>query len=83
MEIASPNATDPMVEKAVMSAAPLVRLSRVLARLADELASGRQGPAYSLLGDGDGSSDAHGEASTPNSAPRRILIMTLLSSTIT
>ena len=30
-----------------------------------------------------GSSDAHGEASTPNSAPRRILIMILLSSTIT
>jgi hypothetical protein len=52
-QIASPNATDAMVEKAVMSAAPLVRLSRVLERLADELASERQGPAYSLLGDGD------------------------------
>jgi hypothetical protein len=52
-QIASPNATDAMVEKAVMSAAPLVRLSRVLERLADELASGRQGPAYSLVANGD------------------------------
>ena len=30
-----------------------------------------------------GSSDAHSEASTPNSAPRRILIMMLFSSTMT
>ena len=33
--------------------ASLVRLSRVLERLADELACERQGPAYSLLTDGD------------------------------
>jgi hypothetical protein len=31
-----------------------VRVSRVLERLADELASGRPGPAYSLLADGEG-----------------------------
>jgi hypothetical protein len=42
-----------VVGKAVTSAAPLVRLSRVLERLADELASGRAGPAYSLVVNGD------------------------------
>src|SRR5208282_495871 len=35
-------------------ARPLVRLSRVLDRLADELASGRSGSAYSLVVNGNG-----------------------------
>jgi hypothetical protein len=51
-QIASPSASDAVVGKAAMSAAPLVRLSRVLERLADELASGRSGPAYSLVPEG-------------------------------
>jgi hypothetical protein len=37
---------------AVAQAAPLIRLSRALDRLADELASGREGPAYSLIAAG-------------------------------
>jgi hypothetical protein len=53
-QIASPSSSDRVVGKAVTSAAPLVRLSRVLDRLADELASGRAGPAYSLVVNGDG-----------------------------
>jgi hypothetical protein len=48
-QIVSPSASDAIVGKAVSSAAPLVRLSRVFGRLADELASGRAGPAYSLV----------------------------------
>jgi hypothetical protein len=52
-QIASPSASDAIVGKAVSSAAPLVRLSRVFGRLADELASGRAGPAYSLVASGD------------------------------
>jgi hypothetical protein len=52
-DVATPSASDPAVEKAVTSAAPLIRLSRVLERLADELASGRQGSAYSLVVNGD------------------------------
>ena len=40
--------------QAAQSAPRLVRLSRILERLADELASGRPGPAYSVLADGDG-----------------------------
>ena len=39
---------------AASSAPRLVRLSRVLERLADELNFGRPGPAYSLLSDGEG-----------------------------
>jgi hypothetical protein len=52
-QVTTPSASSPVVEKAVKSAAPLVRLSRVLERLADELASGRQGAAYSLVVNGD------------------------------
>ena len=52
-QIVSPSASDAIVGKAVSSAAPLVRLSRVFGRLADELASGRAGPAYSLVASGD------------------------------
>ena len=53
-QIASPSASDPELRKAVTSAVSLVRVSRILERLADELASGRAGMAYSLLADGDG-----------------------------
>jgi len=42
------------VAQTARSAPRVVRLSRVLERLADELASGREGPAYSLLADGGG-----------------------------
>jgi hypothetical protein len=51
-QIASPSARDEALAKAATSAAPLVRLSRVLDRLADELASERAGPAYSLVPEG-------------------------------
>jgi hypothetical protein len=52
--VASPGASDAVLRKAVASAGSLVRLSRVLDRLADELATGRPGPAYSILSEGDG-----------------------------
>jgi hypothetical protein len=51
--IANPGGTDPVVQKAVALAGPLVQVSRILERLADELASGRPGAAYSLLADGE------------------------------
>jgi len=51
-QIARPSASNEAVGKAVSSAAPLVRISRVLDRLADELASGRTGPTYSLVPEG-------------------------------
>lgn len=47
--IANPNASDGAVGHRVATAQPLVRLSRVLERLADELASQRAGKAYSLI----------------------------------
>jgi hypothetical protein len=53
-QVASPSASDPVLRKAVTSAVSLVRVSRILERLADELASGRPGTAYSLLANGDG-----------------------------
>ena len=53
-QIASPSAADTALRRAVTSAASLVRISSVLERLADELASGWLGPAYSLLAEGDG-----------------------------
>jgi hypothetical protein len=53
-QIANPSGSDAVVGNAVNSAASLVRISRILERLADELASGRPGAAYSLLADGDG-----------------------------
>ena len=48
-KITNPSEGKAELDEAISSAPPLVRLSRVLERLADELASGRQGPAYSLL----------------------------------
>jgi hypothetical protein len=53
-QISSPNTGDGDVAQAAHSARRLVRLSRVLERLADEVACGRAGPAYSLLADGNG-----------------------------
>jgi hypothetical protein len=53
-QIATPNTSDATVRKAVTSATSLIRVSRILERLADELASGRPGAAYSLLADEDG-----------------------------
>jgi hypothetical protein len=53
-QIASPDTGDGDVAQAAKSATRLVRLSRVLERLAGELASGRSGPTYSLLADGNG-----------------------------
>ena len=53
-QISSPEVGDGDVALAAHSAPRLVRLSRVFQRLADELASGRLGQAYSLLVDGDG-----------------------------
>ena len=53
-QISSPEVGDGEVARAAHSAPRLVRLSRVLERLADELACGRPGPAYSLLADRDG-----------------------------
>jgi hypothetical protein len=53
-QVTDPSAPSAHVWKATAEAAPLVRLSRVLDRLADELACGRTGPAYSLLVNGDG-----------------------------
>jgi hypothetical protein len=53
-QISTPDAGDGDLAQAAKSAPRLVRLSRVLERLADELASGRPGPAYSLLDDGHG-----------------------------
>ena len=53
-QISNPDQGDGDLKQAASSASRLVRLSRVLDRLADELASGRTGPAYSLMVDGDG-----------------------------
>ena len=53
-QISNPDAGDGDAAQAAQSAPRLIRLSRVLDRLADELASGRPGPAYSLVTDGDG-----------------------------
>jgi hypothetical protein len=53
-QIAKPSASDAVLGNAVKLASSLVRVSRVLERLADEPASGRPGPAYSLLADGGG-----------------------------
>ena len=53
-QISSPDGGDGELAQAANSAPRLVRLSRVLERLADELACGREGPAYSLLADGNG-----------------------------
>jgi hypothetical protein len=53
-QIASPDTGDGDVAQAAHSAPKLIRLSRVLGRLADELVSGRAGPAYSLLVESDG-----------------------------
>jgi hypothetical protein len=52
--ISSPDQGDGDLKQAASSAPRLLRLSRVLDRLADELASGREGAAYSLMVDGDG-----------------------------
>jgi hypothetical protein len=52
-QITSPSASDAALSSAVKSAPSLIRVSGILGRLADELASGRPGPAYSLLVDGD------------------------------
>jgi hypothetical protein len=52
--ISSPEVGDGDIVRAAQSAPRLVRISRVLGRLADELASGRAGSAYSLLREGDG-----------------------------
>jgi hypothetical protein len=52
--VATPGTSDAVLLRAVASAASLVRVSGVLERLADELASGRPGPAYSLVTEGDG-----------------------------
>jgi hypothetical protein len=48
-QISSPDGGDGDLAHAANSAPQLVRLSRVLERLAEELACGREGPAYSLL----------------------------------
>jgi hypothetical protein len=53
-QISSPEAGDGELAHAASSAPRLVRLSRVLDRLADELACGRAGPAYSLTVNGHG-----------------------------
>ena len=53
-QISSPNGRDGELAHAANSAPRLVRLSRVLERLADEVTCGRSGPAYSLLADGNG-----------------------------
>jgi hypothetical protein len=53
-QISSPATGDGEVSQAAQSAPRLVRLSRVLERLAEEVACGREGPACSLLADGNG-----------------------------
>jgi hypothetical protein len=53
-QISTPDAGDGDIVRAAQRTPRLVRLSRILERLADELASGRPGPAYSLLREGDG-----------------------------
>jgi len=53
-QISSPDQGDGDLAHAANSAPRLVRLSRVLDRLADELACGRPGPAYSLVRNEDG-----------------------------
>jgi hypothetical protein len=52
-QISSPEAGDGDIVQAAQSAPRLVRMSGLLERLANELASGRAGPAYSLLREGD------------------------------
>src|SRR5262249_16116904 len=52
--ITSPSLSDKALSKEAVKAHGLVRLSRVLDRLADELASGRSGTAYSLVVNGNG-----------------------------
>jgi hypothetical protein len=52
-QISSPEVGDGDIVRAAQSAPRLVRMSRVLERLADELATGRAGPAYSLLREAD------------------------------
>jgi hypothetical protein len=52
-QISSPEVGDGDIARAAQTAPRLVRLSRVLERLADELASRRAGSAYSLLREGD------------------------------
>ena len=52
-QISSPDGGDGELARAANSALRLVRLSRVLERLTDELDCGRSGPAYSLLTNGD------------------------------
>src|SRR5262249_50087580 len=53
-QISSPEAGDGDLAQVAQSVPRLVRLSRVLERLAEELGCGVSGPAYSLLADGDG-----------------------------
>jgi hypothetical protein len=53
-QISNPSASDAVLERDIKSASSLVRLSGILQRLADELASGRPGGAYSLIAAGDG-----------------------------
>jgi hypothetical protein len=53
-QISSPDGGDADLAQSANSAPRLVRLSRILERLADELACGRVGPAYSLIIDGHG-----------------------------
>jgi hypothetical protein len=53
-QISKPDGGDGELAQAANSAPRLVRLSRVLERLADEVTCGREGPAYSLLADGNG-----------------------------
>jgi hypothetical protein len=57
----------------VARAAPLIRLSRVLDRLADELASGREGLAYSLIAVGGDRLIARGRRGWPFEA--RLLVL--------
>jgi hypothetical protein len=52
-QVTTPNAATEDAGKAAEKAEPLVHLSRVVERLADELACERQGPAYSLLANED------------------------------
>jgi hypothetical protein len=52
-------------DEGLANAPPLVRLSRVLERLADELASGREGQAYSLIAAGEDRLIAQGRRHWP------------------
>jgi len=73
-QIVSPNASDAVLSRAAKSAASLVRVSRILERLADELASGRPGVVYSLLPDGD-RLIAQGRRHWPFDPERRLLVL--------